>query len=206
MDRLSALARAGRALPVAVTLAALAACDSGAPPSTQQRVVAVTSDRVETPDLASFCDVVGAASSARALELPPLDRQPAAAPAGSWRWINVWATWCRPCVEEMPMILDWHQRLPERGTTPPLALQFLSVDETPDAIATFRRDHPRTPETLRLSDPAALAGWLGQLGLDPGATLPIQIFVDPEGRVRCVRSGAVEEAHFETIARMLSMP
>lgn len=203
MDRLSALARAGRALPVAAALAALAACDSGGPPSTQQRVVAVTSGHTEAPALESFCDVVGSAGSARPLELPPLDRQPAAAAAGAWRWINVWATWCRPCVEEMPMILDWHQG---RAAAPPLELLFLSVDESPDTIAAFRRDHPRTPESLRLSDSTALATCLGRLGLDPGATLPIQIFVDPEARVRCVRSGAVEEAHLDTIARMLTMP
>jgi thiol-disulfide isomerase/thioredoxin len=190
-------------LLVVVTLAALEACDSGAPPSTQQRVVAVTSDHVEGPALESFCDVVGAAGSARPLELPTLDRQPVAAAAGAWRWINVWATWCRPCVEEMPMIIGWQR---DRAGAPPLELLFLSVDESPDAIAAFRREHPGTPESLRLSDPAALAGWMGQLGLDPGATLPIQIFVDPERRVRCVRSGAVEEAHLATIGRMLSMP
>ena len=73
-------------------------------------------------------------------------------------------------------------------------------------IAQFRRDHPRTPESLRLSDPAALAGWIERLGLDPGATLPIQVFVDPAGGVRCVRSGAVEEGHFDTVARLIAAP
>ena len=53
------------------------------------------------PDVKPF----GAGPAARALDSK-------ANHAGKWRWINFWATWCKPCLEEMPMLGRWRRRSP----------------------------------------------------------------------------------------------
>ena len=45
--------------------------------------------------------------------------------------INVWATWCPPCLEEMPSIERLHERIRDRSD---LALLTLSVDENPGVV------------------------------------------------------------------------
>ena len=45
--------------------------------------------------------------------------------------VNFWATWCGPCVVEMPSLLALHHQLPN------LAILAISVDEDPEAYANF---------------------------------------------------------------------
>jgi thiol-disulfide isomerase/thioredoxin len=185
-----------------MVVALLAGCEDGAsaPPATQ-RVVSVTQDRAQAPDLASFCDVHADGEEGRRLTFPPLD-QTLPAQGSRWRWVNVWATWCRPCIEEMPMLLEWQSRLNEGGAT--LDLVFLSVDEEAETVTQFRRAHPRLPESVRLTDQGALQDWIAGLGLDAGATLPLHIFADPNGNIRCARSGAVAAPSYETVRLLVT--
>lgn len=203
MDRLSTLI-AGPAVVSAFAVAiAVVGCNDNAAAPSQQRVVAVTAERPRGQELEAFCDVHATGAGAKQLAFPPLDSPPTApSKNATWRWVNVWATWCRPCIEEMPMILRWRDRLAQEGT--PVELTFLSVDETAEIVDRYRKSHSGTPPSLRLSDHEALTGWLAGLGLDPGATLPIQIYADPDDRIRCVRSGALNEDHLPTVKRLIA--
>jgi thiol-disulfide isomerase/thioredoxin len=116
-------------------------------------------------------------------------------------WLNLWATWCKPCVEEMPMIVRWQRQLAEQGKS--IDVVFLSVDEDPAVVPRFRAEHPGVPESLHLADPSALASVVAGLGLDAGAGLPIHVFVEPGARIRCVRAGAVTESHHAMVSGLL---
>lgn len=191
MDRLSAV--------IALTALAIAGCDgegarSAPPPS---RVVAVAAAEEEVEDL---CDVAPAASEAPVLSLPAL-ASGSAPSAGRARWLNVWATWCRPCVEEMPMLAEWTARM--RAERADVELVFLSADATEEAVTAFRATHADAPETLRIADPAALEAWVTTVGLDAGATLPIHVITDAQGRVRCARTGAVSEDDYERMRELV---
>jgi peroxiredoxin len=45
--------------------------------------------------------------------------------------LNFWATWCAPCVVELPSLLQLHQ------DQPGLAILAVSIDEDPDAYSRF---------------------------------------------------------------------
>jgi thiol-disulfide isomerase/thioredoxin len=191
MDRLSTL----------VLVAALAAgCgeDRRPPAGGRDRVNAVAA-RKGAADPAAVCDVFRAPDAAPRFELPALTA-PAPAPAAGWRWINVWATWCKPCVEELPRLPAWRARLARGG--PAVSLELVSADEDDQVVAAFRAKHPATPATLRLADAEALPAWMERLGV-PGATLPVHVFVDPEGRVRCVRASAIEDADLPALEALI---
>lgn len=174
-------------------------CGDGAkstpPPSRFEAVKAK-----EGPDpLAELCDVRFEPGKGPALALPVLDGHRDQAPSGA-QWLNLWATWCKPCVEELPMIERWRAQLAGQGTA--LSVHFVSVDATPELVRDFRAQHPTLPATERIADPATLTAYVQALGLDATAGLPVHAFTGADGRVRCVRSGAVLESHFETIAQL----
>lgn len=68
-----------------------------------------------------------------------LDGKPARLPdlRGKVVVLNFWATWCPPCVEEMPSLNRLHQRLTSQGGF----VLGISVDEDSAAYEKFLRDH-----------------------------------------------------------------
>jgi thiol-disulfide isomerase/thioredoxin len=211
MDRLPAVTRSRRAADAPAAAAALAlaliACspsgDGGAPP---ERVNAVKADPKRAASLEGFCDVRPGPGAARAFALPELAAGGPAPPAvgGRWLWMNVWATWCAPCVEEMPMLAKWRSRLADDGVR--FELAFLTVDGAAADVERFRERHPDTPPTLRIRDGAGLEPFATSLGLDASAAIPIHVFVDPAGKIQCVRTGGLTEPHYATVRELLRSP
>jgi thiol-disulfide isomerase/thioredoxin len=147
-------------------------------------------------DVDAFCETRGG----QQFSLPETE-QPAANIAG-WTWVNVWATWCKPCVAEMPMIVKWREKLVAAGLD--VAIQFLSVDAKADDVSRFQSAHPDIPTGPRIRDVALLSPWLGSIGLDASAVLPVHLFVDPSDTIRCVRMGALAEYDYEAVEALLS--
>ncbi len=197
MDRLQTVSA------LACVLAALG-CDEGSGQGASttapiSRVESISAPKNQASE-SDLCDVVKPAESAPMFAYPPLDTS--APPTAGWRWINVWASWCGPCVEEMPLIARLRDDLRKDGVKVELVL--LSVDQTAEAMSGFLASHPEAKGSLRLSEFKALEGWLSKVGLDAGATLPIHLFVDPNGKVRCARTGAVRETDLPLLKKVLS--
>lgn len=110
---------------------------------------------------------------------------------GRWVLINFWASWCAPCMDELPLLVDAQRRYGSRG------LQILgpALDE-PDAvapvIARLGIDYPVMPDFAR-GDAAMQA-----LGNTQGA-LPYSVLIDPQGRIREVVLGALSRETLETM-------
>ena len=51
--------------------------------------------------------------------------------------LNFWATWCPPCVEEMPSLVQMDQRMKDKG----VAVLGVSIDVDPDAYHRFLKDY-----------------------------------------------------------------
>jgi cytochrome c biogenesis protein CcmG, thiol:disulfide interchange protein DsbE len=49
--------------------------------------------------------------------------------------VNFWATWCAPCVAELPSLLQLHRDMPK------LVIIAVSVDQDPDAYSRFVAQH-----------------------------------------------------------------
>lgn len=98
------------------------------------------------------------------------------------------------------MVVQWQKRLKEEGVT--FDLEFVSVDESFEIANAFLTKHPQLPRSLHLKDPDALPAWIEQMGLDSAAGLPIHIFVDQKGEIRCVRAAAITPGDYRTVARL----
>lgn len=157
----------------------------------------------------SFCDKnwpgVGATSmpfsgGPATRKLSDKDPAPAAGPTGSWRWVNYWATWCGPCLEEMPLLGRWQDALKREGT--PFQLELWSVDEDEAKLRKKIAEGMPGPVSW-VTGPTALASYLTKLGMDPDAMLPIHMLVDPNDKLRCVRIGSISADDYPTIRKLI---
>ncbi len=179
----------------------LVACGKDAPEQLPSRAEGAKVAQGQKPTTESFCDVHKTDDSGPSLTLPAVGEVKVTAKPGEWTWLNVWATYCKPCVEEMPRIAKWRDKLSTGRTR--LGLQFLSLDETDDVVAEFDKAHPDAPRSARLADPKSQQAWFKSLGLDENPTIPIHVFVSPTGHIRCVRAGSINEKDYASVALLL---
>jgi thiol-disulfide isomerase/thioredoxin len=52
-------------------------------------------------------------------------------------FLNFWATWCAPCIQEMPTMEKLHQDLGKQG----LVILAINFQETPDQVKEFFGEH-----------------------------------------------------------------
>ncbi|TMQ06322.1 MAG: TlpA family protein disulfide reductase [Deltaproteobacteria bacterium] len=191
MDRLSTL----------IAVATLAACGKSDPGELPPRTNGAKVNAPQAASTEAFCDVHADDARGAAFRWPTLAGGPAPGAAAGWRWVNLWATWCKPCIEEMPRLVAWRDKLTAAGKR--VELTFVSVDDSDADVAGFRRDHPQAPPSLRVASSEQRTAWLRSLGVSDGA-IPIHLFVSPANRLRCARGGEIREQDRGVVDRLLA--
>jgi peroxiredoxin len=102
--------------------------------------------------------------------------------------VNFWATWCPPCVEEIPSLQRLYRMLHPRG------LEILAVDvgETVETMEAFLADKPVEFPVLMDIDGEALRRW----GVH---AFPTTLVLDREHRIRYAVFGAFDWSSREVI-------
>lgn len=105
------------------------------------------------------------------------------------RVINVWATWCGPCVTEFPELVTMHRMYRHRN----FEMVTVSADapENHDAALKFlNREHASTTNYIFVQDdPYALAD---ALGVDWPGALPFTLVVKPGGEIVYSKMGPID--------------
>ena len=120
------------------------------------------------------------------LTLAALDgqRRPLATWDGKPRLVNFWATWCGPCIEEMPLLDRYHR---EHGD----ALHVIGVAlDDPESVRQFVADTGVSyPILLDAPGPADASVRFG----DTRGVLPYSVLIDAEGRIIDRKLGSFHE-------------
>ena len=129
---------------------------------------------------------------------PPVGRIPAA--GGRWTWINLFASWCGPCKEEIPRLRGFEQRLAAN-----LEVAFVSVDDDDRSLKQYLdgQGGSGVRSSFWLQPGKSREGWLASFALKDPPELPVQVLLDPTGKVRCVVGGAVEDGDFARVAAIV---
>jgi peroxiredoxin len=128
-----------------------------------------------------------------AFALPDIDGKERRADewAGKVLVVNFWATWCPPCLREIPAFTQLQASYGERG------VQFvgIAIDDAEKVRAFARRQPLNYPILLGDVQGDALSRQLGnRIG-----SLPYTVVVDAKGEVRARRSGEYERDDLEKV-------
>ncbi len=103
--------------------------------------------------------------------------------------LNFWATWCAPCVEEMPMLSELQRAHAASG----LQVVGIALDDAERAAAFAAELDLAYPVLLGEVDVVLTGRRYG----NRSGMLPFTVLVDAAGTVRWARLGALERAEVE---------
>jgi thiol-disulfide isomerase/thioredoxin len=122
-------------------------------------------------------------------------------PKGRWTWINFWAAWCAPCKEEIPRLMDFEKRLGKDR----MSLVFVTLDDDERQLRQYLESQGAggLRRTYWLREGKERESWLEGVGMESDPELPVQLLIDPKGKLRCTVQGAVEDSDYERVASLL---
>jgi len=102
---------------------------------------------------------------------------------GKWVFLNIWATWCSPCVYEMPIMERFYQKFKGQN----LAMLAVSVDNAnaKQSVIDFVRDKKLTFEIFFDPNNVTLTKFRSR-------SLPSTYIINPEGFIVSQAKGARE--------------
>ncbi len=110
--------------------------------------------------------------------------------------VNFWATWCAPCREEIPMLMEARSRHASNG----IEVVGIAIDHA-DKVREYANSM-KIAYPLLLAD-AGAADLLRSLGNSSGG-LPFTVFVDRAGNPIRVKLGLLKAAELESVLQELA--
>ena len=106
---------------------------------------------------------------------------------GKWVLVNYWATWCPPCLEEIPdLVALYDERRDKYLMVIGIAMQYKSSKEVADYVDDMLMSYP-----IVLGDDKITA----QIG--PADVLPTTYIFNPQGKLVATRHGLITKAYVE---------
>ncbi|MEP6913198.1 MAG: TlpA disulfide reductase family protein [bacterium] len=102
--------------------------------------------------------------------------------------VNFWATWCAPCIQEMPSLKKLHEKYKAKG----LEILAVSIDDDSSKVRPFATEN-------QLNFTVAHSPALGDQF--KARSIPTSLFIDRHGRLRYRKTGFEEgdESEIEVV-------
>jgi thiol-disulfide isomerase/thioredoxin len=194
-----------RGLTILLASVALLGCkERGGEPAPAARYQAV---KAQPAPASGWCDDTFAGAAPR-LTLPPLalpaaGHARAALPARKRVWVNLWATWCAPCLREMPLLLKWREDLRKDGLD--VEVLLLSLDEDSETFEKYLAEHKEfaSAKVGRVTSQRDYEDWVKAYVKDPATPIPVHLLAGADGRLRCLRAGSLREGDYPAARAVL---
>ena len=97
---------------------------------------------------------------------------------GKVKVINYWATWCKPCVKELPLFLEAQKNFPE------VEFVFISLDfaESANKVAAFAEKRGMKSVGLYIIDDLDYNSWIDKVSPEWSGAIPATLIVNENGK------------------------
>lgn len=101
--------------------------------------------------------------------------------------LNFWATWCAPCLAEIPELIKWQKEYENQG------LQIVGITYPPTNRVKTRRFARRN----KINYPILFGSKKTRTLFDSGETMPLTVVIDKDGNIKDVIEGIIFPEEFD---------
>lgn len=105
---------------------------------------------------------------------------------GKWVLVNFWATWCPPCLEEIPELIALHENKKNNLVVIGVALDY----RNPKHVLEFA-------EQMMISYPIVLGNYRSAAEIGPVRGLPMSYLYNPQGKLMAQKLGPLTREEVE---------
>ena len=115
--------------------------------------------------------------------------------------INFWATWCKPCIKELPFFQELQNQMNERVNVTLISLDF--VDVLNSKVIPFVEKKKLTPDVLLL-DEIDYNSWIDKVDPSWSGAIPATLIINHQTGKRKFHEGELAEGDLEVLIKELS--
>lgn len=145
--------------------------------------------------LISFCIFIPAHADQYQFEMPDLKgkHHRLSDYRGKWVVVNYWATWCPPCLDEIPELVEFHEKHNKTDKAIVLGIDYEEVDRAylKTFIEEYFINYPILLPDLKQKPP------FGRL-----LGLPTTYVISPDGKLAATKVGGITRKWLEEVTSM----
>lgn len=117
--------------------------------------------------------------------------------------VNFWATWCAPCVKELPYFMEVNSKFKKRENFKMILVSLDDVDRLDDTVKEFIQKMNLDVNHFLLDDITRMNDWIPAVDSTWSGSIPATLFIKNGKTLHFVPSAITKEELEETIIRFL---
>lgn len=117
--------------------------------------------------------------------------------------INFWATWCAPCVGELPDFMEVNLKMKENSKYKMILVSLDDAEKLDDTVKKMAKDLNLNVEQYLLDDVKRMNEWIPAINTDWSGTIPATLFIKNGKTLKFISEPISKEQLQKTISQYL---